>query len=114
MAELFSAQLENVQFQSVFFENRFAMLVDVEWSAWKSDRMTRLICNAGYADAAICIENIEHHPEQKLDREQTQHRASCTYPKKVHNHIVLEVTGIGKTYLTGGLDMSASRSFYSA
>ena len=33
MAEAFSAQLEDAQFQAVSFEDRFAMLVDAEWSA---------------------------------------------------------------------------------
>ena len=45
------------------FEDRFAMLVDAEWSARKSNRLTRLIRNAGYADPAACVENIEYHPE---------------------------------------------------
>ena len=39
MAEAFSTQLEDVQFQSVSFEDRFAMLVDAEWSARKSNRL---------------------------------------------------------------------------
>ena len=59
MAEAFSAQLEAVQFQAVSFEDRFAMLVDAEWSARKSNRLTRLIRNAGYADPAAYVENIE-------------------------------------------------------
>ena len=49
MAEAFSAQLEDAQFQAVSFEDRFAMLVDAEWSARKSNRLTRLIRSAGYA-----------------------------------------------------------------
>ena len=70
MAEAFSAQLEDAQFQAVSFEDRFAMLVDAEWSARKSNRLARLIRNAGYADPAACVENIEYLPERKLDREQ--------------------------------------------
>ena len=35
MAEAFSAQLADAQFQSVSFEDRFAMLVDAEWSNWR-------------------------------------------------------------------------------
>lgn len=50
MAEAFSAQLEDAQFRAVSFEGRFAMLVDAEWSARKSNRLTRRIRNAGYAD----------------------------------------------------------------
>lgn len=79
MAEAFSTQLQDSQFQTVSFEDRFAMLVDAEWSARKSNRLTRLIRNAGYADPAACVENIEYLPERKLDREQILRLASCTY-----------------------------------
>ena len=48
MAEAFSTQLEDVQFQSVSFEDRFAMLVDAEWSARKSNRLGRLPQVVGY------------------------------------------------------------------
>ena len=47
MAGSFSAQLDDAQFQTVSFEDRFAMLVDAEWSARKSNRLTRLIRKAG-------------------------------------------------------------------
>ena len=33
MAEVFSGQLADIQFQTVAFEDRIAMLVDAEWSA---------------------------------------------------------------------------------
>ena len=54
------------------------MLVDAEWSARKSNRLTRLIRNAGYADPAACVENIEYHPERRLDREQILRLASVS------------------------------------
>lgn len=113
MAEAFSAQLADAQFQSVSFEDRFAMLVDAEWSARKSNRLTRLIRNAGYADPAACVENIEYHPERRLDREQILRLASCAYLQKAHNVIILGATGAGKTCLACALGMAASRSFYS-
>ena len=113
MAEAFSAQLEDAQFQALPFEDRFAMLVDAEWSARKSNRLTRLIRNAGYADPAACVENIEYHPERRLDREQILRLASCTYLQEAHNVIILGATGAGKTYLACALGMAASRSFYS-
>ena len=93
MAEAFSAQLADAQFQSVSFEDRFAMLVDAEWSARKSNRLTRLIRNAGYADPAACVENIEYHPERRLDREQILRLASCAYIQEAHNVIILGATG---------------------
>lgn len=79
MAEAFSAQLKDAQFQIVPFEDRLAMLVDAEWCARKSNRLTRLIRKAGYADPNACVENIEYLPARKLDREQILRLASCTY-----------------------------------
>ena len=113
MAEAFSAQLQNAQFQAVSFEDRFAMLVDAEWSARKSNRLTRLIRNAGYADPTACVENIEYISERKLDREQILRLASCSYLHEAYNVIILGATGAGKTYLACALGMAASRSFYS-
>ena len=113
MAEAFSAQLEDAQFQAVSFEDRFAILVDAEWSTRKSNRLTRLIRNAGYADPAACVENIEYLPERKLDREQILRLASCAYLQEAHNDIILGPTGAGKTYLACALGMAASRCFYS-
>ena len=46
MAEQLSAQLEDPQFRNVPFEDRLAMLVDAEWSARKSNRLTGLIKKA--------------------------------------------------------------------
>ena len=64
MAEAFSAQLEDTQFQTVSFEDRFAMLVDAEWSARKSNRLTRLIRNAGYEKVSRSVKNTRHSPRQ--------------------------------------------------
>lgn len=113
MAGAFKAQLEDAQFQSVSFEDRFAILVDAEWSARKSNRLARLIRNAGYAEPAACVENIEYLPERKLDREQILRLASCAYIHDAHNVIILGATGAGKTYIACALGMAASRSFYS-
>ena len=63
IAKAFSDQLADTQFQTVAFEDRFAMLVDAEWSTRKDNRLARLIRNADYADPVACVENIEYLPE---------------------------------------------------
>ena len=88
------------------------MLVDAEWSAQKSNRLTRLIRNAGYAEPAACVE-IEYIRNGKLDREQILRQTSCAYLQKAHNVIILGATELGKTYLACALGMAASRNFYS-
>ena len=49
MAGAFSAQLTDSNFGELSFEERFSMLVDAEWSSRKSNRLKRLIHNAGYS-----------------------------------------------------------------
>jgi DNA replication protein DnaC len=111
MAESFSEQLKDPQYNGMSFEDRFALLVDAEWASRKSNHLSRLIKNAGYALNA-CIEDVEYLPERKLDRTQILRLASCAYVQEAHNVILLGATGSGKTYLACALGMSASRNFY--
>ena len=113
MAEQLSVQLEDPQFRNVPFEDRLAMLVDAEWSARKSNRLTGLIKKAGYADTQASVENIEYIAERHLDREQILRLASCSYIQEARNVIILGTTGAGMTYLACAFGMAASRGFYS-
>ena len=70
MAGSFSDQLKDSQYSGMSFEDRFALLVDAEWAARKSNHLSRLIKNAGYAVPSACVEDIEYRPERKLDRAQ--------------------------------------------
>lgn len=106
MAEQLSAQLEDPQFRNVPFEDRLAMLVDAEWSARKSNRLTGLIKKAGYADTQASVENIEYIAERHLDREQILRLASCSYIQEARNVIILGATGAGKTFLACSLGVA--------
>lgn len=114
MAEQLSAQLEDPQFRNVPFEDRLAMLVDAEWSARKSNRLTGLIKKAGYADTQASVENIEYIAERHLDREQILRLASCSYIQEARNVIILGATGAGKTFLACSLGVAANRNFCAA
>lgn len=114
MAEQLSAQLEDPQFRNVPFEDRLAMLVDAEWSARKSNRLTGLIKKASYADTQASVENIEYIAERHLDREQILRLASCSYIQEARNVIILGATGAGKTFLACSLGVAANRNFYAA
>lgn len=113
MAGSFSEQLKDPQYYGMPFEDRFALLVDAEWAARKSNHLCRLIKNAGYAVPSACAENIEYQPERKLDRAQIIRLAACVYIQESHNIILLGATGSGKTYLSCALDIAANRNFYS-
>ena len=112
MAKTFREQLEDGNMDSLSFEERFGLLVDAEWSARKSNRLKRLIRNANYDIPGASIEDIEYHPDRKLNKEQITRLATCQYIEECHNIIILGATGNGKTYLSNAFGMAASRNFY--
>lgn len=112
MAEAFTAQLNDAQYNSLSFEDRFSLLVDAEWTRRKSNRLQTLIRNAGYAAPNACIEDISYTAQRLLDKTQILRLASCTYIEQAHNVIILGATGTGKTYLACALGIAANRSYY--
>jgi len=113
MAQAFGEQMSNSSLSELSFEDRFGLLVDAEWAARKSNRLTRLIRNAEYAIAEACIEDVEYSPDRKLDKAQIARLSTCEYIPKHHNIILLGASGAGKTYLACAFGQSANRNFFS-
>lgn len=113
MAASFEMQQNDPQYRDLSFEDRFSMLVDAEWAARKSNRLIRLMKNAGYSLPRACVEDISFHPERKLDKGQILSLATCTYIEEAHNVLILGATGVGKTYLACALGVAANRNYYS-
>lgn len=113
MAASFEMQQNDPQYRDLSFEDRFSMLVDAEWAARKSNRLIRLMKNAGYSLPCACVEDISFHPERKLDKGQILSLATCTYIEEAHNVLILGATGVGKTYLACALGVAANRNYYS-
>ena len=82
MARQFKEQLDDPQFASMSFEDRFSILVDAEWSTRKSNHLKHLIKNAGYASPGASVEDIEYLPDKKLDNAQILRLSSCAYIRK--------------------------------
>ena len=112
MAEAFRTQMTNTEVASLPFEDRFSLLVDTEWAARKSNRLNRLIRNAEYSIPGATPENIEYHPDRKLDKALIMRLATCCYVLEANNVIILGATGAGKTYIASALGMAANRNFY--
>jgi len=112
MAQHFKQQSVTPAMNELAFEERFGLLVDAEWSARKSNRLKRLIKNAGYAISNACVENISYHADRKIDNSLISRLACCSYLHENHNVIIMGATGVGKTYLACALGIAANRSFY--
>jgi DNA replication protein DnaC len=111
MAKYFDKQLTNADISALSFEERFGILVDVEWTTRRNNRLKRLIRAANYAERDAALEDIDYTPDRKLDRALIERLATCVYIEKCHNVILLGATGSGKTYIANALGMKASRNF---
>jgi DNA replication protein DnaC len=112
MAEAFRKQLQDQSLAGLSFEDRFGLIVDVEWSKRKNNHLTRLISNAAFSEASACVENIEYSTDRKLDKTQIATLATCNYIQERHNIIILGAAGAGKSYLGCAFGIAACRNFY--
>lgn len=113
MAEAFSQQLAQPDLAELAFEDRFAMLVDRQWTFKEDRRMNRLLKTARLRDCA-CVENIDFKTPRALDKSLILRLTGSDWIKKAQNAIILGPTGAGKSYLACAIANSACRNGYSA
>jgi len=112
MADSFRHQLQDSTFASLSFEERFSLIVDIEWARRKNNRLAKLIRTADFQQSDASIENVEYHRDRKLDKAQISRLATCNYIQEKHNIIILGASGAGKTYLSCAFGIAACRNFY--
>ena len=113
MADAFSEQLGQPDLGDLSFEDRFAMLVDRQWTFKEDRRMSRLLRTAKLRDNA-CIENIDFKTPRALDKSIVVRLTAGDWIKKAQNVIVLGPTGVGKSYLACAIANSACRNGFPA
>lgn len=112
MADAFRNQEKDTAFATLSFEERLGLIVDAEWSRRKSNRLCKLIRNAGFNYPGACVEDIEYHSDRKLDKALITKLSACTYIQEAHNIIILGASGAGKTYMACAFGIAACRNFY--
>lgn len=111
MADAYQNQLLDPSYQGLSFEERFGLLVDLEWSRRKNNRLASLIRKADFQQSNASIENVEYHADRKLDQTQILRLATCTYIHEKLNIIIMGASGAGKTYLACAFGIAACRNF---
>lgn len=98
MSDAFRNQMEDPRMKEIPFEDRFGMLVDIEYSNRKSNSLKRLICNAGFDQPDAYIGDINYTSGRKLNRPLIERLATCEYIAEHRNLFITGATGSGKTY----------------
>ncbi len=109
MADAFRNQLDDPKFKEVPFEDRFGMLVDIEYSNRKNNRQKRLIRNAGFDQPEANIMDINYTSGRKLNKDLINRLATCEYISEHRNLFITGATGCGKTYMACAFGMEAWR-----
>ncbi|MFO1441783.1 IS21-like element helper ATPase IstB [Bacillus sp. Bva_UNVM-123] len=112
MAELYQQQSQNKEYNNMDFDDRFNLLVDYEYDRRKTNKLERLIKQATFNDPTAAIEDIEYHPDRKLDKNLILELATGNYIQNHHNIILMAASGNGKTWIANAFGIQACRQFY--
>lgn len=112
MADAFRNQLSDPKMKELSFEDRFGMMVDIEYDTRKSNRLKKLIRNAGFEQGDASIADIDYGHGRKLNKSLIQRLAACEYITEFRNVFLTGATGSGKTYLACALGMEACKHYY--
>lgn len=109
MADSYEDQMRNRDYQDISFDDRFGLLVDNEYANRQSNRLQRLIKQAQFKEPLAAIEDIEYHPDRRLDKAMILELASGNYIKQHLNIILMGASGNGKTWISNAFGIQACR-----
>ena len=105
-------QLNNPHYAELTFEDRLALLVDLECSNRHQRQIQRRIKQAGFPQPAS-IEDLDLSASRGLDRRFVLELAQSIWIANHLNAIVVGPTGAGKTFIIAAFGLAGCRSDYS-
>lgn len=114
MADAFNQQQEDPGATQLSFEERFALLVDRQWS-WRENRALQRRLRDGRLQGPACVEDIDFRAARGLDKQVVRSLIHDSDWVRRQQHIFLVgPTGIGKTFLARAFGQKACRDGFTA
>lgn len=112
MADAFRNQMTDLQMRDIPFEDRFGMLVDIEFHNRKSNQLKRLIKRAAFDQPGASVMDIDYISGRKLNQHLIRRLATCEYISEHRNLFITGATGSGKTYMACAFGMEACKQSF--
>jgi len=112
LADAFRNQMSDPRMKEIPFEDRLGMLVDIEYTSRKNNRLRRLIRKAEFDQTDASIMDVNYTSGRKLNKSLLQRLATCEYVTEYRNIFITGATGGGKTYLACAFGMEACKQYF--
>ena len=103
-----------MEYQSLSFYKRLALLTDAEFDSRHNNNIRRLIKDAKLVNSSAFLGNIEYLPDRHLNRNLLESLSDNEYIRQGLNVIFVGATGCGKTYISNALGVNACQAGYKA
>lgn len=113
MAKMFKDISTSPSYNDLSFEDKFGLIVDEQWINRKNNQISNLFKKSNLKFSNASIENIEYHPDRKLNKELILKLATCSFIREKNNVIVMGASGAGKTFIACALGVCACRNLLS-
>ena len=109
MAEAWLGQQKKPEFNSLGFDERYALLVEAEKAYRLNRRIKRNLDEAKLKHTRASVEDIDYPPKRELDKAVIRQLATCKWVDERQCIVVTGATGTGKTYVACALAQHAVR-----
>jgi DNA replication protein DnaC len=113
MAQAFEQQRSSSQHAALSFEDRFGLLVEIEWTAREQRRLVQRLRHARLRYPA-CLEDVDFATPRGLVREVVLSLGTGGWIRDHHNLLITGPTGVGKSWLACAFVQSACRQGFTA